>query len=181
MHAGPTTGCPSHRGCHSVAFKAAARKTMVCANTRAGQGRTLGYASSIFPRESHTLPRISTGLASALDTCHLGRRATTSTNGGGLSRQPSNFIRSDRRHRAVGRSFTANDSNGPCGIRVDRPEHIVTRIGRERSQATARPRFRAADPIETGETHCAEQKGAIVADPLELQNLEDAETTTDCV
>jgi deoxyribonuclease-4 len=71
--------------------------------------------------------------------------------------------------------FHGNDSKRPCGSRVDRHEHIGAGcIGLPPFRRLLRdPRFaELAMLIETEKTRGIEKRGAIVADPLDVKNLD---------
>jgi deoxyribonuclease-4 len=71
--------------------------------------------------------------------------------------------------------FHGNDSKRPCGSRIDRHEHIGEGcIGLEPFRRLLTDFRFAGLPmlIETEKTHGAEKRGAILADPLDVKNLE---------
>jgi deoxyribonuclease-4 len=71
--------------------------------------------------------------------------------------------------------FHGNDSKRPCGSRVDRHEHIGRGcIGLEAFRRLLHDARFAGLPIliETEKTAGAEKKGTIVADPLDMKNLD---------
>jgi deoxyribonuclease-4 len=71
--------------------------------------------------------------------------------------------------------FHGNDSKKPCGSRVDRHEHIGEGcIGIETFRRLFHDARFAGLPmlIETEKSKGAERKGVIMADPLDVKNLE---------
>ena len=156
-----------------VAFKARLRgKTMVLLEHTAGQGRTLGHRFEHLAAIIRHL-RGSKRVGVCLDTCHLvasGYDITTET---GYRDTFEHFERSVGLERL--KAFHGNDSKRPCGSRVDRHEHIGQGcIGLEPFRMLLRDARFEGLPIliETEKTHGAERKGAIVADPLDVRNLE---------
>ena len=156
-----------------VAFKARPRgKTMVLLEHTAGQGRTLGHRFEHLAAIIRHL-RGSKRVGVCLDTCHLvasGYDITTET---GYRDTFEHFERSVGLERL--KAFHGNDSKRPCGSRVDRHEHIGQGcIGLEPFRMLLRDARFEGLPIliETEKTRGAERKGAIVADPLDVRNLE---------
>ena len=156
-----------------VAFKARPRaKTLVLLEHTAGQGRTLGHRFEHFATVLRHL-RGSRRVGVCLDTCHLVASGYDITTEGGYR---DTFEQLDR---LVGierlKVFHGNDSKKPCGSRVDRHEHIGKGcIGLEPFRRLLHdPRF-AGLPIliETEKSKGAERKGTIMADPLDMKNLE---------
>ncbi len=156
-----------------VAFKARPRaKTLVLLEHTAGQGRTLGHR---FEHLAAVLRHLqgSRRVGVCLDTCHLVASGYDITTEGGYR---DTFEQLDR---LVGierlKVFHGNDSKKPCGSRVDRHEHIGQGcIGLEPFRRLLHdPRF-AGLPIliETEKSKGAERKGTIMADPLDMKNLE---------
>ena len=155
------------------AFKARPRgKTMVLIEHTAGQGRTLGHRFEHLAAIIRHL-RGSKRVGVCLDTCHLvasGYDITTET---GYRDTFEHFERSVGLERL--KAFHGNDSKRPCGSRVDRHEHIGQGcIGLEPFRMLLRDARFEGLPIliETEKTRGAERKGAIVADPLDVRNLE---------
>jgi deoxyribonuclease-4 len=155
-----------------VAFKARPRgKAMVLLEHTAGQGRTLGYRFEHLGTIIKHL-RGSRRVGVCLDTCHLvaaGYDITTDAGYRDTFEQFDRLVGLDRL-----RVFHGNDSKRPCGSRVDRHEHIGQGcIGLNPFGALLNdPRFAGLPMlIETEKTHGAEKRGAIVADPLDMNNL----------
>jgi len=156
-----------------VAFKTRPRaKTMVLLEHTAGQGRTLGYR---FEQLAAVIAHLrgSRRVGICLDTCHLvasGYDITTEASYRETFEQFDRIVGIDRL-----KVFHGNDSKRPCGSRVDRHEHIGHGcIGLEPFRRLLHdPRF-AGLPIliETEKTNGAEKKGTIVADPLDMKNLD---------
>jgi deoxyribonuclease-4 len=156
-----------------VAFKARPRaKTMVLLEHTAGQGRTLGYRFEHLATVITHL-RGSKRVGVCLDTCHLVASGYDITTEAGYRDTFDQFDRIVGIERL--KVFHGNDSKRPCGSRVDRHEHIGDGcIGLEPFRRLLHdPRFKGLPIlIETEKTHGAEKKGAIVADPLDVRNLE---------
>ena len=156
-----------------VAFKARPRgRTMVLLEHTAGQGRTLGHRFEHLAAVIRHL-RGSTRVGVCLDTCHLVASGYDITTEAGYRDTFEQF------ERIVGierlRAFHANDSKRPCGSRVDRHEHIGQGcLGLEPFRWLLHDARFTGLPllIETEKTRGAEKKGAIVADPLDVRNLE---------
>jgi deoxyribonuclease-4 len=154
------------------AFKARPRrKTMVILEHTAGQGRTLGH------RFEHLAAIIgylkgSARVGVCLDTCHLVASGYDIASENGYRQTFEAF------DRIVGISrlkvFHGNDSKKPCGSRVDRHEHIGRGcLGEAPFRRLLHDRRFAGLPIliETEKSTGREKRGAIVADPLDLENL----------
>jgi len=156
-----------------VAFKARPRaKTMVLLEHTAGQGRTLGHRFEHLATVITHL-RGSKRVGVCLDTCHLVASGYDITTEAGYRDTFDQFDRIVGIERL--KVFHGNDSKRPCGSRVDRHEHIGDGcIGLEPFRRLLHdPRFKGLPIlIETEKTHGAEKKGAIVADPLDVRNLE---------
>ena len=156
-----------------VAFKARPRATtMVLLEHTAGQGRTLGHRFEHLARVITHL-RGSKRVGICLDTCHLVASGYDITTEAGYRDTFDQFDRIVGIERL--KVFHGNDSKRPCGSRVDRHEHIGDGcIGLEPFRRLLHdPRFKGLPIlIETEKTHGAEKKGAIVADPLDVRNLE---------
>ena len=179
MHPGTCTAGPDDEALRliadaiRVAFKARPRaKTMVLLEHTAGQGRTLGHRFEHLATVVKHL-RGSKRVGVCLDTCHLVASGYDITTEAGYRDTFDQF------DRIVGieqlKVFHGNDSKRPCGSRVDRHEHIGDGcIGLEPFRRLLHdPRFTGLPIlIETEKTHGAEKKGVIVADPLDVRNLE---------
>jgi len=156
-----------------VAFKARPRgRTMVLLEHTAGQGRTLGHR---FEHLSAVIKHLrgSRRVGVCLDTCHLVAAGYDITSEAGYRDTFQQFDRLVGLDRL--KVFHGNDSKRPCGSRVDRHEHIGAGcIGLEPFRwLLTDPRFAGlAILIETEKSHGLEKRGAIVADPLDLKNLE---------
>jgi deoxyribonuclease-4 len=156
-----------------VAFTARPRvKTMVLLEHTAGQGRTLGHRFEHLAAVIAHL-RGSRRIGVCLDTCHLVASGYDITTEAGYRETFEEF------DRIVGidrlKVFHGNDSKRPCGSRVDRHEHIGRGcIGLEAFRRLLHDARFAGLPIliETEKTAGAEKKGTIVADPLDIKNLE---------
>jgi len=157
----------------AVAFKARPRaKTMVLLEHTAGQGRTLGHRFEHLAAVIKHL-RGSKRVGVCLDTCHLVASGYDITTEAGYRDTFDQFDRIVGIERL--KVFHGNDSKRPCGSRVDRHEHIGDGcLGLEPFRRLLHdPRFQGLPIlIETEKTHGAEKKGAIVADPLDVRNLE---------
>jgi len=157
----------------AVAFKARPRaKTMVLLEHTAGQGRTLGHR---FEQLATVIKHVrgSKRVGVCLDTCHLVASGYDITTEAGYRDTFDQFDRIVGIERL--KVFHGNDSKRPCGSRVDRHEHIGDGcLGLEPFRRLLHdPRFQGLPIlIETEKTHGAEKKGAIVADPLDVRNLE---------
>jgi len=156
-----------------VAFKARPRaKTLILLEHTAGQGRTLGHRFEHLAAVIRHL-RDSRRVGVCLDTCHLVASGYDITTEAGYRDTFEQFDRLVGIERL--KVFHGNDSKKPCGSRVDRHEHIGKGcIGLEPFRRLLHdPRF-AGLPIliETEKTKGAEKKGTIMADPLDMKNLE---------
>ena len=156
-----------------VAFRARPRyRTMVLLEHTAGQGRTLGHRFEHLATVIKHL-RGSRRDGVCLDTCHLVASGYDITTEAGYRDTFELF------ERVVGldrlKAFHGNDSKRPCGSRVDRHEHIGQGcLGLEPFRRLLHDARFAGLPIliETEKTHGAEKRGPIVADPLDVRNLE---------
>jgi deoxyribonuclease IV len=148
------------------------RKTMVLLEHTAGQGRALGYRFDQLATIVDYLdgaPRVGV----CLDTCHLVAAGYDIVSADGYRRTFADFdaIVGFDRLRVV----HANDSKRPCGSRVDRHEHIGDGcLGLEPFRRLLHdPRFAGLPMlIETEKSRQSGRPGAIVADPLDIRNLE---------
>ena len=156
-----------------VVFKARPRhKTMVLLEHTAGQGRTLGYTFDHLAAIIRHL-RGSRRVGVCLDTCHLVASGYDISSAAGYDDTFGQFDRLVGLERL--KVFHGNDSKRPCGSRVDRHEHIGDGcLGVEPFRRLLNdPRFDALPIlIETEKTHGTERKGTLVADPLDVRNLE---------
>jgi len=156
-----------------AAFRARPRyRTMVLLEHTAGQGRTLGHRFEHLAAVINHL-RGSRRVGVCLDTCHLVASGYDITTEAGYRDTFELF------ERVVGldrlKAFHGNDSKRPCGSRVDRHEHIGQGcLGLEPFRRLLHDARFAGLPIliETEKTHGAEKRGTIVADPLDIRNLE---------
>jgi deoxyribonuclease-4 len=148
------------------------RSTMVLLEHTAGQGRTLGHR---FEHLAAILDHLdgSPRVGVCLDTCHLVASGYDIVTENGYQETFSAF------ERLVGldrlRAFHGNDSKRPCGSRVDRHEHIGEGcLGLEPFRRILTDQRFAGLPmlIETAKSRGCERPGAIVADPLDMKNLE---------
>jgi deoxyribonuclease IV len=155
-----------------VAFNARPRgKTMVLLEHTAGQGRTLGHRFEHLAAVIKHL-RGSRRVGVCLDTCHLVASGYDLTAEQGYQETFEQFDRLVGLERL--KVFHANDSKRPCGSRVDRHEHIGEGcIGVEPFRRLLHdPRFAGLPMlIETEKTKGVEKRGTIVADPLDMKNL----------
>jgi deoxyribonuclease-4 len=148
------------------------RRTMVLLEHTAGQGRTVGHRFEHLAAIIDHLdgaPRVGV----CLDTCHLVAAGYDITTAAGHRDTFEAFDRIVGLDRL--RAFHANDSKKPCGSRVDRHEHIGQGcLGTEPFRRILNdPRFGGLPMmIETEKSRGAERAGTIVADPLDLRNLE---------
>ena len=179
IHPGTCTAGPDNDALRLIAeairgaFKARPRgRTMVLLEHTAGQGRTLGHRFEHLAAVIRHL-RGSTRIGVCLDTCHLVAAGYDIATEAGYRDTFEQFDRIVGIERL--RAFHANDSKRPCGSRVDRHEHIGQGcLGLEPFRRLLHDaRFEGLPLlIETEKTHGAERKGAIVADPLDVRNLE---------
>jgi deoxyribonuclease-4 len=156
-----------------AAFKARPRrKTMVLFEHTAGQGRTMGHR---FEHLAAILERLdgSPRAGVCLDTCHLLASGYDIVSEEG---HRDTFAAFDR---LVGidrlRVFHGNDSKRPCGSRVDRHEHIGEGcLGIAPFRRLMCDRRFAGRPIliETEKTSALCKPNLVVADPLDVRNLE---------
>jgi deoxyribonuclease-4 len=156
-----------------VAFKARPRgKTMVLLEHTAGQGRSLGHRFEHLAAIIGHL-RGSKRIGVCLDTCHLVASGYDITTESGYRDTFEQFDRIVGIERL--RAFHGNDSKRPCASRVDRHEHIGQGcIGLDPFRRLLHDARFEGLPIliETEKTHGAEKRGAVVADPLDVRNLE---------
>jgi deoxyribonuclease-4 len=148
------------------------RRTMVLLEHTAGQGRTLGHRFEHLARILEHLdgsPRVGV----CLDTCHLVAAGYDIASGEAYG---TTFEALDR---IVGldrvKVFHGNDSKRPCGSRVDRHEHIGEGcLGLEPFRRLLHDARFADHPllIETEKTDGLGRSRAIVADPLDMKNLD---------
>jgi len=179
IHPGTCTAGPDNEALRliadaiRVAFKARPRRrTMVLLEHTAGQGRTLGHRFEHLAAVIKHL-RGSRRVGVCLDTCHLVAAGYDITTEAGYRHTFEQFDRLVGLERL--KVFHGNDSKRPCGSRVDRHEHIGAGcIGLSPfRRLLTDPRFaRLAMLIETEKTHGIEKRGAVVADPLDVKNLE---------
>jgi len=179
IHPGTCTAGPDDEALRLIAdairaaFKARPRaKTMVLLEHTAGQGRTLGHRFEHLATVITHL-RGSKRVGVCLDTCHLVASGYDITTEAGYRDTFDQFDRIVGIERL--KVFHGNDSKRPCGSRVDRHEHIGDGcIGLEPFRRLLHdPRFKGLPIlIETEKTRGAEKRGAIVADPLDVRNLE---------
>jgi deoxyribonuclease-4 len=156
-----------------VAFKARPRrKTMVLLEHTAGQGRALGYR---FEHLAAIIDHLdgSARVGVCLDTCHVISSGYDLVSAAGFTETFAAF------ERIVGfdrlRVMHANDSKRPCGSRVDRHEHIGEGcLGLEPFRRLFKDRRFAGLPllIETEKSPDCSNPNKIVADPLDMKNLD---------
>ena len=156
-----------------AAFKARPRrKTMVLLEHTAGQGRTVGH------RFEHLAAIIghldgSPRVGVCLDTCHLIASGYDIVTDAGYRETFETFDRLVGLDRL--KVFHGNDSKRPCGSRVDRHEHIGEGcLGLEPFRRLLHdPRFNDLPIlIETEKSPAPSSPRAIIADPLDMKNLE---------
>ena len=156
-----------------VAFEVRPRsRTMVLLEHTAGQGRTLGHRFEHLATVIEHL-RGSRRVGVCLDTCHLVAAGYDITTDAGYRDTFEQFDRLVGLERV--KVFHGNDSKRPCGSRVDRHEHIGQGcIGLKPFRRLLSDARFSELPIliETEKTHGAEKRGAIVADPFDMKNLE---------
>jgi len=150
----------------------AGSQSLVLLEHTAGQGRTLGYRFEHLAAIIDHLdgsPRVGV----CLDTCHL------IASGYDLVTESGYCETFDAFDRLVGLSrlkvFHANDSKKPCASRVDRHEHIGRGCLGEAPfrRLLHDPRFSGLPLlIETEKSPAPSRAGAIVLDPLDVQNLD---------
>ncbi len=156
-----------------AAFSARPRRpTMVLFELTAGQGRSIGYR---FEQLAAILEHLdgSPRAAVCVDTCHLVAAGYDIVTEAGYAETFAAF------DRLVGfdrlRVIHGNDSKRPCGSRVDRHAHIGEGcLGTEPFRRLfAEPRLNGVPIlIETEKTPDLHRPGEIVADPLDVKNLE---------
>jgi deoxyribonuclease-4 len=148
------------------------RSTLVLLEHTAGQGRTVGYR---FDHLAAIIERVdgSPRLGVCLDTCHLVAAGYDLASDSGYR---STFDEFDAR---VGfdrlKLFHGNDSKRPLGARVDRHAHIGDGwLGLEPFRRLLHdPRFdNLPILIETEKSAGLQKAGLIVADPLDIRNLD---------
>lgn len=147
------------------------RKTMVILEHTAGQGRTVGHRFEHLAAVIGHL-RGSARVGVCLDTCHLVASGYDIVSESGYHATFEAFDRLVGLERL--KVFHGNDSKRPCGSRVDRHEHIGRGcLGEEPFRRILHDRRFAGLPIliETEKSKDCEKRGAIVADPLDMQNL----------
>jgi deoxyribonuclease IV len=148
------------------------RRTMVIFEHTAGQGRTLGYRFEHFARILDRLEG-SPRAGICLDTCHLVASGYDIVSDEGYVQTFAAF------ERLVGlsrlRVFHGNDSKRPCGSRVDRHEHIGEGcLGLAPFRRLLGDARFAGLPllIETEKSADCNKPHLVVADPLDMKNLE---------
>jgi deoxyribonuclease-4 len=179
IHPGTCTAGTEEDGLHLIAdavraaFKARPRRrTMVLFEHTAGQGRTLGYR---FEHLAAIIDRLDGSVRAGvcLDTCHLvasGYDITTEAGYEDTFRTFDRLVGFDRL-----RVFHGNDSKRPCGSRVDRHEHIGDGcLGLEPFRRLLHDRRFEGLPmlIETEKSESCTKPHLVVADPLDVKNLE---------
>lgn len=148
------------------------RKTMVLFEHTAGQGRTLGYR---FEHLAAIIDHLdgSPRAGVCLDTCHLVASGYDIASDAGYDETFSTFDRLIGLDRL--RVFHGNDSKRPCGSRIDRHEHIGDGcLGLEPFRRLLHDRRFAGLPIliETEKSAACTKPHLVVADPLDMRNLE---------
>jgi deoxyribonuclease-4 len=147
-------------------------RALVLLEHTAGQGRTLGYR---FEQLAAIIGHLdgSPRVGVCLDTCHL------VASGYDIVSESGYRDTFDAFDRLVGigrlKAFHANDSKKPCGSRVDRHEHIGRGcLGQEPFRRLLHDSRFAGLPllIETEKSPASSRPGAVVTDPLDVQNLE---------
>ena len=147
-------------------------QALVLLEHTAGQGRTLGYRfEQLAAIIGHLDGSLRVGVC--LDTCHLVASGYDIVSESGYRETFDAF------DRLVGigrlKAFHANDSKKPCGSRVDRHEHIGRGcLGPEPFGRLLHDSRFAGLPllIETEKSPAPSRAGAVVVDPLDVQNLE---------
>jgi len=156
-----------------VAFKSRPRrKTMVLFEHTAGQGRTLGYR---FEHVSAIIDRLdgSPRAGVCIDTCHLVSSGYDIMSDAEYARTFTMFDKLIGFDRL--RVLHANDSKRPCGSRVDRHEHIGNGcLGLDPFRRLLHDRRFAGLPllIETEKSASCTKPHLVVADPLDVKNLD---------
>lgn len=138
----------------------------------AGQGRTLGYRFEHLQTILRHL-RGSQRVGVCLDTCHLLAAGYDITTESGYRDTLEAFDRLVGLDRL--KVIHGNDSKKPCGSRVDRHEHIGAGfLGLEPFRRLFNDPRLGGLPIliETEKTKRWERAGTIVADPLDVRNLD---------
>jgi deoxyribonuclease-4 len=148
------------------------RKTMVLFEHTAGQGRTVGHR---FEHLAAIIEHLdgSPRAGVCLDTCHLVASGYDITSAHGYRETFDAFDRLVGLDRL--RVFHGNDSKRPCGSRVDRHAHIGEGcLGLEPFRWLMGDRRFSGLPIliETEKTEGLHKPNSIVADPLDVRNLE---------
>jgi deoxyribonuclease-4 len=152
------------------------RKTMVLFEHTAGQGRTVGHR---FEHLATIIAHLdgSPRVGVCLDTCHLVASGYDITSPEGYRETFAAFDRLVGIERL--RVFHGNDSKRPCGSRVDRHAHIGEGcLGLEPFRWLMVDGRFAGLPIliETEKTEGLHKPNQIVADPLDVRNLETLRT-----
>jgi deoxyribonuclease-4 len=152
------------------------RKTMVLFEHTAGQGRTVGHR---FEHLATIIAHLdgSPRVGVCLDTCHLVASGYDITSPEGYRETFAAFDRLVGIERL--RVFHGNDSKRPCGSRVDRHAHIGGGcLGLEPFRWLMVDGRFAGLPIviETEKTEGLHKPNQIVADPLDVRNLETLRT-----
>jgi deoxyribonuclease-4 len=156
-----------------AAFRARPRrKTMVIFEHTAGQGRTLGYR---FEHLRSIIEHLdgSARVGVCLDTCHLVASGYDIASAGGYHDTVRDFDRLVGLDRL--QVFHGNDSKRPCGSRVDRHEHIGDGcLGLEPFRRLMHDQRFDGLPIliETEKSSGCERRNVLMADPLDVKNLE---------
>jgi deoxyribonuclease-4 len=145
---------------------------MVILEHTAGQGRTLGNR---FEHLAAIIDHLngSARVGVCLDTCHLVASGYDIVSERGYRETFDAFDRLVGLDRL--KVFHGNDSKKPCGSRVDRHEHIGSGcLGEEPFRRLLHDARFAGLPIliETEKSRSTGKAGSIVADPLDLRNLE---------
>jgi deoxyribonuclease-4 len=145
---------------------------MVLFEHTAGQGRTVGHR---FEHLAAIIAHLdgSPRAGVCLDTCHLVASGYDITSAEGYRETFAAFDRLVGLDRL--RVFHGNDSKRPCGSRVDRHAHIGEGcLGLEPFRWLMNDRRFAGLPIliETAKTSALCKPHLIVADPLDVRNLE---------
>jgi len=156
-----------------VAFKARPQsKAMVLFEHTAGQGRTIGYCFehlATIIEELDGSPRAGV----CLDTCHLLAAGYDFVTPEGYETTIREFDRLVGLSRL--KALHGNDSKRPCGSRVDRHAHIGEGcVGVEPFRRLLHDQRLAGLPllIETEKSEASGKPGRVVADPLDVKNLE---------
>ena len=156
-----------------IAFKARPRRrTMVLFEHTAGQGRTLGYR---FEHLAAIIDHLdgSPRAGVCLDTCHLVASGYDIVTDAGYDATFYDFDRLIGLDRL--RVVHANDSKRPCGSRIDRHEHIGDGcLGLDPFRRLLHDPRLAGLPmlIETEKSTDCSKPHLVIADPLDMRNLE---------